>query len=64
MPLWRRRQKCTSHSKIRSQRRKPSKSEPVEVQIIGGNSIDILHARDISETGLGVFVSHGFDLDE
>ena len=34
------------------------------MQIIGGNSIDILHARDISETGLGVFVSHGFDLDE
>ena len=37
------------------------------MQIIGGNSIDILHARDISATGPGVFVPHGFDgcdLDE
>ena len=37
------------------------------MQIIGGNSIDILHARDISATGLGVFVPHGFEgcnLDE
>ena len=28
---------------------------------MGGNSIDILHARDISATGLGVFVPHGFE---
>ena len=68
MSFWRKRPKTsTSPSEIRSQRRKPSKSDPVEVQIIGGNSIDILHARDISATGLGVFVPHGFDecdLDE
>ena len=63
----RKRKKRASPSDVRSQRRRPSKSEPVEVQIIGGNSIDILHARDISATGLGVFVPHGFegcDLDQ
>ena len=28
---------------------------------MGSNSLDILRARDISLTGLGVYVSHGFE---
>jgi c-di-GMP-binding flagellar brake protein YcgR len=38
----------------------PGPAEPVEVQILGESSIDILHARDVSVGGLGVYVSHGF----
>ena len=39
---------------------------PVEVHIMGERSLDILYARDISLSGLGVRVPHGFrdaDLD-
>ena len=32
----------------------------VRVQILGRSSIDVLLARDMSVTGLGVFVPHGF----
>ena len=38
----------------------PLGSRPVEVHILGRNSLDILTARDISMTGLGVYVPHRF----
>ena len=60
MPFWRRRSK-TSKEDGPAPRRRPSKREPVEVQIMGENTLDILQARDISTTGLGVFVVHGFE---
>lgn len=52
---------------LRSPRVRPRPSEPVEVHIMGGRSLDILHARNVSDTGLGVWVPHRFegcDLDE
>ena len=67
MPFWRRSSGKKSQEDARSHRKRPSKAAPVEVQIMGGNSLDILHARDISGTGLAVFVPHGFagcDLDQ
>lgn len=33
---------------------------PVEVHIMGNESLNILRARDISPSGLGVHVPHGF----
>jgi hypothetical protein len=36
------------------------------VQIMGAHSLDVLRARDISSTGIGIFVPHrfeGIDLD-
>lgn len=45
----------------------PNHEQPVRVDINGANFIDILHAIDISEGGLGVRVGHGFngcDLDD
>lgn len=39
---------------------RPTQAEPVQVQIMGAESLDVLDARDISRTGLGVYVSHGF----
>jgi hypothetical protein len=32
----------------------------VVVHVVGPQSIDILNARDVSQTGLGLFVPHGF----
>ena len=40
---------------------RPTATHRVEVQIMGSNSLDVLHARDISVTGLGVYVPHGFE---
>jgi c-di-GMP-binding flagellar brake protein YcgR len=28
---------------------------------MGADSLDVLHARDVSTTGLGVYVAHGFE---
>ncbi len=50
-----------------ARRVRPSRVAPVRIQIIGSNSIDILHARDISVTGLSVYVEHRFagcDIDQ
>jgi hypothetical protein len=40
---------------------RPDPDRPVEVQVMGAGSLDVLHARDISEHGLGVFMPHGFE---
>lgn len=39
----------------------PPHSAPVHVQIMGRESLDLVTARDISATGIGVHVPHGFD---
>ena len=47
-------------------RYRPRSAHPVEVQIMGPHLLDVLKARDISTTGIGVFVPHrfeGFNLD-
>ncbi len=44
-----------------SDRVRPKRDHPVEVQIVGRNSIDVLNARDISVTGIGVYVPHRFE---
>ena len=38
---------------------RPHPSQPVSVQIMGPNSIDVLTARDIALKGLGVYMPHG-----
>jgi hypothetical protein len=51
----------------RSTRVSPSRVAPVEVQVMGRASLDVLSARNVSQTGIGVYVPHGFagcDLDE
>lgn len=45
----------------RAVRVRPLPSQPVEVQIIGKASLDVLRARDISESGVGVWVEHRFE---
>jgi c-di-GMP-binding flagellar brake protein YcgR len=40
---------------------KPKDDEPVEIQLIGANFIDVLNAKDISEGGVGIFVEHDFE---
>lgn len=46
--------------RLRSARVTPSREAPVEVQIMGRGHLDVLHARNVSSTGLGVYVPHGF----
>lgn len=46
--------------RLRSARVEPLRLAPVEVQIMGRASLDVLRARNVSSTGLGVFVPHGF----
>ena len=43
-----------------AKRVEPLRSAPVEVQVMGRGSLDVLHARNVSATGLGVYVPHGF----
>lgn len=50
-----------SRAPIRATRVRPSRNAPVEVQIMGRDSLDIVNARDLSATGLGVRVPHGFE---
>lgn len=52
--------KKTDRDRLRSARVEPLRFAPVEVQIIGRASLDVLRARNVSSTGLGVYVSHGF----
>lgn len=44
-----------------SARVRPPPGAQVQVQIMGPNSLDIVNARDISATGIGVWVPHGFE---
>lgn len=40
---------------------------PVEIQVMGRGTLDVLHARNVSQTGIGFYVAHDFagcDLDE
>ena len=39
----------------------PAASAPVQVQLMGKRSLDIVNARNISMTGIGVWVPHGFE---
>lgn len=48
------------HLVIERLRVRPDPQRPVEVQVMGPGFIDVLHARDVSESGLGIFVPHGF----
>ena len=38
----------------------PRETQPIEVQIMGSNHLDILPAKDISVSGIGVQVPHRF----
>jgi c-di-GMP-binding flagellar brake protein YcgR len=40
---------------------KPRSGEPIEVQIVGEDFMDLFHAVDISAGGLGVRVPHRFE---
>jgi len=45
----------------------PTQKAPVQIQIVGENSLDVLKASDISVAGVGVQVTHDFNgigLDE
>lgn len=42
-------------------RARPRQGEPIQVHIVGPDSLDILNARDISATGLGVYFPHRFE---
>ena len=51
----------------RSERVTPTRGAPVEVQVMGRGSLDVLNARNVSDSGIGIYVPHGFagcDLDE
>ncbi len=39
----------------------PDLSQPIRIDINGDNFIDILKATDISEGGVGIYVTHGFE---
>ena len=45
----------------KSTRVRPDPSERVEVQIMGPGFLDVVHARDISLGGVGVWIPHGFE---
>lgn len=53
-------QRKTEKAVTHTTRVEPLRSAPVEVQIMGRGSLDVLRARNISATGLGVYVPHGF----
>jgi hypothetical protein len=44
----------------RSHRVEPRRGAPVEVQVMGRASLDVLVARNVSQTGIGVYVPHAF----
>jgi len=39
----------------------PDPHRPVEVQVMGPGFLDVFHARDVSQTGLGILVPNGFE---
>ena len=45
----------------------PTAEAPVEIQVMGRGRLDVLNARNVSQTGIGIYVPHAFagcDLDE
>ncbi len=38
----------------------PRGGAPVEIQVMGPGRLDVLNARNVSQTGIGVYVPHGF----
>ncbi len=46
--------------KERAMRVRPASRYPVEVHIMGDKFLDIFHARDISVTGIGIYVPYRF----
>ncbi len=62
--FWRRsaRSAAKAHRNPRDNTRvQPARGAPVAVHVLGRDSLDILSARDISQTGIGVFVPHRFE---
>lgn len=57
----RRAERAREQAERDSQRVRPPRTAPVQVQIMGRHSLDVVTARDISATGIGVHVPHGFD---
>lgn len=51
---------ATPHNLRRYPRAQPAPEAPVVVDINGEGFIDVLRARDISESGLGLYVPHNF----
>jgi hypothetical protein len=47
--------KQREHTRVR-----PAPGTTIEVQIMGTDFLEVLHARDISEGGVAVFVAHDF----
>jgi c-di-GMP-binding flagellar brake protein YcgR len=45
----------------RAARATPRADAPVEIQIMGQGSLDVLRVRDVSTSGLGVYAAHGFE---
>lgn len=39
---------------------RPLAAQPVEIQVMGTGTLDVLHARDISTSGVGIYVPHRF----
>jgi len=44
-----------------ARRVRPAGPAPIEVQIMGRGSLDVLRVRDISVTGLGAYLPHRFE---
>ena len=53
--------KTKSKNSRRHTRVSPEAGRPVTVDINGQNFVDVLPVRDISESGLGIEVPHGFE---
>ena len=45
----------------RSERVQPRPGEPIEIQVMSERFLDIFEARDISTTGVGIFVPYRFE---
>lgn len=50
-----------SSVKRQNARIKPSPARPVEIQIMGSDSLDVLNASNISVSGIGIRVPHKFE---
>ena len=57
--LWFR--QVSNREKGRHPRVVPHQTRPVEVHLSGKNFIEVLQAADISESGIGIRVGHGFE---
>jgi len=45
----------------RHPRFKPQPTAPVRVDVMGNGFLEVVHARDVSVSGLSIFVAHDFD---